>query len=88
VDFTVVWPPDSEQELAERWLNSPDRDRVTLAAARIERQLRLNPKEVGESRSQGRRILIAPPLAVTYRVLAEDRIVQVVNVRDFYPKRS
>jgi hypothetical protein len=86
--FTVVWLPDAEQELAKRWLESPDRDQVTNSASRIESLLRVHPEEVGESRAQGRRILIVPPLAVTYRVLPDDRTVQVVNVRDFYPKQS
>lgn len=88
MDFTVVWLPDAETELAECWLGTLDRAQVTLAASRIDTALRSDPEQVGESRSDGRRILIIPPLAVTYRVLPADRIVQVVNVRDFYPRRS
>ena len=83
MNFTVTWVPDAEAELAELWMAAPERERIRLAADQIEKQLRGNPQSIGESRSGGRRILIVPPLAVTYRVLPEDRIVQVVNVRKF-----
>ena len=79
--WTVVWLPDAESELAELWLASADRESITLAASQIDKQLRHNPEAVGESRASGRRILIVPPLAVVYRVLHDDRIVQVSNVR-------
>ena len=80
--WTVVWLPDAESELAELWLASTDRERTTLAADQIEKQLRHNPDSAGESRAAGRRILIVPPLAVIYRILFDDRIVQVSNVRE------
>jgi hypothetical protein len=83
MEWTVVWLPDAEAELAERWLASNDRQQITLAADQIDQQLRYNPESIGESRTSGRRILIVPPLAVFYRVLPDDRIVQVSHVRDF-----
>jgi len=88
MDWTVVWVPDAEQELADLWLNATDRDRITLAAAEIERRLRHDPESAGESREAGRRILIAPPLAATFRVSPADRLVQVLNLREFRPKGS
>jgi len=86
--WTVVWLPGAEEELAELWLAALDRERVALAADQIDKQLRRNPEQVGESRPAGRRILIMPPLAVTYRVLPDDLLVQVVNVRAFPIKDS
>lgn len=88
MDWTVVWLPDTEVELAELWLTSTDRERVTIAADQIDMQLRRYPVDAGESRAAGRRILIVPPLADTYRVLADDRLVQVVNVREFPERKS
>jgi hypothetical protein len=81
MNFTVVWFPDCERELAALWLVAPDRNAVTAAAALIDRQLADDPENVGESRGDGRRIIIAPPLAATYRVRKDDRIVEVINVR-------
>jgi hypothetical protein len=83
MDWTVVWVPEAEQELARLWMNTADRDRITLAAAEIERRLRFDPESAGESRAAGRRILIAPPLAATFRVSPADRLVQVLNLREF-----
>jgi hypothetical protein len=88
MDWTVVWLPDAEYELAERWLASTDRDRITLAADQIDKLLRHAPDSVGESRDAGRRILIVPPLAVFYRVLSDDRIVQVSHVREIGPRQA
>jgi hypothetical protein len=62
--WTVVWLPDAENELAELWINSSDRDRLTAAADQIDKILRHDPEAIGESRAHGRRILIVPPLAV------------------------
>jgi plasmid stabilization system protein ParE len=80
--WTVVLLPDAENELAELWLGSLDREAVTTAADQIDKLLRRNPESAGESRDHGRRILIVPPLAVIYRVLTEDRLVQITNVRE------
>ncbi|MCI0363492.1 MAG: hypothetical protein L0219_06385 [Phycisphaerales bacterium] len=88
MDWTVAWLPDAESELAELWLTATDRERVTIAADQIDMQLRRYPEDAGESRASGRRILIVPPLAVTYRVLADDRLVQVVNVWEFPERKS
>jgi hypothetical protein len=85
MDFTVTWLPDVEQELAEIWLAASDREPVRFAADQIDWQLRRNPQNLGEARFGDRRILIAPPLAVTYRVLPADRLVIVVNVQEFRP---
>ena len=81
--WTILWLPDAEKELADVWVASNDRARVTLAADQIDKKLKRNPADAGESRSTGRRILIVPPLVATFRMLVDDRLVQVVNVREF-----
>jgi hypothetical protein len=32
--FTVLWKPDSQQQLAQLWLNGPDRNTIAAAADR------------------------------------------------------
>src|SRR5262249_46426250 len=64
MNFTVVWDPAAEQELAELWINAPDRNAVTQAANHIDRTLQTDPEQHGESRPDGRRILIVAPLGV------------------------
>lgn len=36
MDWMVVWLPDTENELAELWLASTDRERITVAADQID----------------------------------------------------
>lgn len=79
--FTVVWKPAAERQLAEIWLSASDRDTVTSATEAIESALTIRADELGESRPLDCRIAFVAPLAVTFRVTAADRLVEVVSVR-------
>lgn len=48
--WTVTWVPPAETELAALWLDGNIRGAVTEAARRIERALRSDPANQGESR--------------------------------------
>ena len=80
---TVLWVPSAEQELVAIWLEHGDRDRVTAAADEIDRRLRRDPENQGESREEGLRILLVAPLGVDFEIRAEDRKVQVLSVWTF-----
>jgi hypothetical protein len=80
MNYTVTWRPSAEQQLAQLWLNAPDRAAVTAAASRIETLLRTHPGLRGESRSGGTRVLFEPPLAVLFQVRDQDRCVDVLKV--------
>lgn len=79
--YTVVWKPSAEETLAEAWLRSGDPDRITFAANEIDRRLRSNPQDQGESRSGSVRVLIAQPLVVAFEVHEQDRRVTVLALR-------
>ena len=64
-------------------MESTPRRKVTAAAHRIDQRLRRNPETAGESREQGRRILLEPPLGVLFRVEPDDLIVHVLTVWRF-----
>jgi hypothetical protein len=78
--WTVLWLPPAETELAALWLDVDIRLAVTRAAHQIDRALRRNPSEQGESRDEGLRVMFEPPLGVTFRVRLGDRIVEVLDV--------
>jgi plasmid stabilization system protein ParE len=78
--FTVVWKPSAQAMLAHLWSTASDRSAVARAADAIDVLLRRNPLDVGEERSENKRILIVPPLAVHYRVLEADCLVRVLKV--------
>ncbi len=81
--YTVVWIPSAEQDLAELWLIATDRAAVTQAANEIDRLLRHDPEQQGESRSDGVRVLLVAPLGVQFEVLSDDRLVRVLHVWDY-----
>ncbi len=85
--YLVIWQPEAEDELARLWLDVTSRQMVTLAANRIDGLLQTQPNEVGESRTNGRRILLVPPLAAIYRVIEADLQVRVLRVW-YFSKRD
>jgi hypothetical protein len=78
--FTVVTSPVADHQLAKIWLDAIDRQAVTDAFDRIERLLKHNASQQGKEHPSGWRGLILPPLAVTFRVSEEDRLVRIMSV--------
>ncbi len=78
--YTVVWKPSAERHLAELWLDENIRPDVARIADELDRLLRRNPEEVGESRSDRQRIVLSPPLAAIFEVKPDDLIVNVLAV--------
>lgn len=69
--MTIIWEESALDELADVWLRSGERRQINAAVAEIENRLRFNPANQGESRPNDRRILWAPPLGVTFRVVTD-----------------
>ena len=78
--FTVVWLPAAQQRLAELWLQASDRRGITDAANAIDRRLRTDADSAGQPFFEGR-VLVVPPLVVTFRVSLDDRLVSVMEVQ-------
>jgi hypothetical protein len=81
--YTVRYLPDAEQELAALWMDSNKRDAVTRAAHQIDQQLQQAPQECGESRPQDCRIHFESPLGVLFRVVPNNRLVEVIHVWEY-----
>lgn len=79
--YTVVWVQSAQEELAELWLNAPDRNAVTLATSAIDRELGENARSKGSELSEGLRSLFVPPLKALFTMREDDRIVEVLRVR-------
>jgi hypothetical protein len=90
MNYTVLWVPAAEQELAAIWMSAPDRNAVTAAAHAIDARLRTDPEEQGESRTRGHRILIESPLSVRFLVQPQSQTVFVLAVWRFetHPRPS
>jgi hypothetical protein len=78
--FFVDWGVDDLEDLADIWLNSPDRNGVTRAQNRIDDLLETNPLGVGEHVGEGLRKIHYPPLLVYYSVDTANRKVEVEGV--------
>jgi plasmid stabilization system protein ParE len=80
MNYTVLWTPLAEQELARLWTNAPDRNAVTAAADVIDDLLGRDPLSQGEARADDTRLLFVPPLTVLFQVSEADRTVHVLRV--------
>jgi hypothetical protein len=79
--WTVVWIPNAESELAQLWLDAPDRTELSHAAEKIDAELASNPLDFGESRVADERIAFLGQLAVEFTVDAHHDRVYVYHVR-------
>ena len=80
MNWTVLWKADAESDLADLWVNAPDKTALTLAANRIDLQLRKDPLHTGESRTDSDRVHFDPPLGVLFTVDEMDRKAHVERV--------
>lgn len=79
--YTVVSTPLADLQLTEIWLKAANPQDVTDASDRIEALLRNDPDRLGELRRDGRRVIVLPPLIVTFDVIQDDRKVIVRSIR-------
>lgn len=77
--YTVVWEDAALNELADIWMSASDPQAVSAAANQIDALLAVNPETKGVE-FYGDRLLVVPPLHVTFPVRSDDRLVTVVNV--------
>jgi len=64
MNYTVIWVPSAEDQLAAIWTASMRQAAITAAADRIDQFLGTAPNGVGESRGDGYRVLIDLPLVI------------------------
>ncbi len=77
--YTVFWTPSAERNLAELWLQSPDREVIRSAADTLDSLLRVDAHRRGESRYESLRVLLAAPLGIDVDVDENDRTVWVLR---------
>jgi hypothetical protein len=87
--FRVRWERRALDALANFWTQADSslRQAITTASHAVDQRLKSDPYNEGESRSHGRRITFAPPLAVIFRVEGDGQTVSVLEVRVFRKRR-
>jgi hypothetical protein len=78
--FTVAYAPTAEVELTEAWIHAADRKVVENASNLVDRLLRVDAHLRGQP-FFGDRIFVLSPLAVTFSVSVDDRLVTVLQVQ-------
>jgi hypothetical protein len=79
--YIVTWVESAQQELAQVWIDAPNREAVTAATHAIDKELVEDAATKGSELSEGLRELIIPPLRVLFLVREPDRLVEVCTVR-------
>ena len=78
MNYSITWTSFAESELAIVWLDAPDRNAVTVAAAQVERLLAQTPFLVGRGHgSTVRRLAILGPLGIIFDIVEDDKKVIV-----------
>jgi hypothetical protein len=79
--YTVVYSPFADYQLADLWLRAANQQQMTDAANPLDVLLRHDPEKLGKLRPNGWRVLVFPPLVVTFDVSLDDRKETVSSVR-------
>jgi len=81
--YSLTWSKKAEDALGAAWLSASSEQRqiITITTRAIERELEVRPKDVGESRPDGRRMAISLPVALIYQVFEDDMLVRVEAFR-------
>lgn len=80
--YTVLWSLAAEAELARIWTESSERQSITVATAKIDQDLRVDPEGKGEDVVEGVRVLYVPPLRVCFEIYPQDCQVWVTLVSE------
>lgn len=78
--FRLVFQKRVRDQLADVWLDAPDRNAVTAASARMEQLLRTDPLHVGMARKGTDRVLFVEPIVIHYRVILDDYKVVLLDI--------
>ena len=78
--FTVVWHDDAQNQLADLWAKTSDRQSITLAANATDKHLAIDAESKGIAVEGGLRQVVVPPLRLLFAVSEADRTVRILDV--------
>jgi CHASE3 domain sensor protein len=87
MNFVVIYQRAAEDALASAWMDSDDPQAITDAANELDRALRNNARNLGESREGNQRVAFEFPLVAAFEV---HETMPLVIVREiiYRPRRS
>lgn len=78
--YTVTWWTSARDELAQLWLDGPDRGLIAAAADDIDRELRVHADLLAERSSEEPYFINVAMLRAYFRISPMDRLVEVIKV--------
>ncbi len=78
--YIVRWKRTADGQLAQVWLDAPDRMAIIAAVDEIDRTLANDPHAASESRSGSMRVMFVPPLGIFFEVDESHKLVEVLKV--------
>ncbi|WP_020468301.1 hypothetical protein [Zavarzinella formosa] len=82
MNYLVLWTANAENDLADVWIHSANRDRLAELSNQLDEILSLNAETHGTLEFDTVYTIELEILAVEYEVIAEDRHVNVLAVWD------
>ena len=81
MNYALIWPHETLNDLAAAWLASADRDAITEASHLIEQALMSQPLTYGSPRGASvTRMAYEPPLGVEFEIIEDDKKVRMLRV--------
>jgi hypothetical protein len=80
VKFTVTWTTEASDGLCKLFMAAPDAAELTRIVNAIERELRQNPENVGESRDGSLRVAMQDHIGILFEISNADCSVQVIHI--------
>lgn len=81
MNYTIIWEPPAENDLAAVWVRAADRNAVTAAAHRLDQDLARDPYGRGfPVGSPQTRTAAEWPLGIDYDIVEDDKLVRIVRV--------
>ena len=79
--YSVLYSTLANYQLTDIWLRAKDKRKVTDAVNALEKRLRYDAHQLGVLDPDGRRVLVAVPLAITFDVIPDDCNVVILSMR-------
>ena len=82
MSYSVAWTPAARATLATIWIGAADRQAVTIAQARMDRLLAVDPLKNGTPLSEGLYAIEIHPLRALFEVDATGKFVSIVSLSE------
>lgn len=81
MSWTIYWSEAAEAELELILSTAPDPPKLLVACTQLEQELKTNPIEAGESRTENYRVIFCLPMVAYFVPHPQQAAIQITHVR-------